>query len=82
MAGSGVLFMQDMRVHGPLHDTGEQHGGQSSQLDLLIKDGGANQLETCKRKSRGSRCYISTVWNTRKWNQPTYYQISVFMVSD
>ena len=36
MAGSGVLFMQDMRVHGPFHDTGEQHGGQSSQLDLLI----------------------------------------------
>lgn len=36
MAGSGVLLMQGMRIHGPLHDTGEQHGGQSSQLDLLI----------------------------------------------
>lgn len=82
MVRIGVSLMQDIRVHGPFHDTGEQHGGQSSLLDLLINGGGANQLETCKRKSRGSRCYISTVWNTRKWNQPTYYQISVFMVSD
>ena len=54
MAGSGVLLMRGMRVHGPLHDTGEQHGGQSSQLDLLINNGGANQLETCKQKSRDS----------------------------
>ena len=54
MAGSGVLLMRGMRVHGPLHDTGEQHEGQSSQLDLFINDGGANQLETCKQKSRDS----------------------------
>ena len=38
MAGSGVLLMQGMRVHGPLHDTGEQHEGQSSQLDLFINE--------------------------------------------
>lgn len=36
MVGIGVQLMQGMRVHGPFHDTGEQHGGQSSQLDLLI----------------------------------------------
>mgnify|MGYP006333514411 CR=1 FL=1 len=38
MAGSGVLLMQGMRIHGPLHDTGEQHEGQSSQLDLFINE--------------------------------------------
>ena len=36
MVGIGGPLMQDIRVHGPFHDTGEQHGGQSSQLDLLI----------------------------------------------
>ena len=38
MAGSGVLLMQNMRVHGPFHDTGEQHEGQSSRLDLFINE--------------------------------------------
>ena len=35
MVGSGVPLMQS-RVHGPIYDTEEQHGGQSSLLDLLI----------------------------------------------
>ena len=38
MVRIGVSLMQDMRVHGPLHDTGGQHEGQSSQLDLFINE--------------------------------------------
>lgn len=42
-------------------------------LTYLSMNGGANQLETCKRKSRGSRYYIYRLYGTlgNGINRPT-----------